>query len=978
MKKRKKKASSKRIIGEALDGLVVVWRETLKRPRRRALLVALALAFVVAMLVARVGTLRARIGGGAVLAAAIAAVAIVIAREERRWDDPRAVIARLAGRADPDRAARALRALTLLDEDGAPKDDPASTSHALARVHVARQLAALPHDAIVAEADRVARWTNVAAIALAVALVVLGGTHAFSVLEGVDVLVARDGAAPIGLPYVTDLTITTRPPEYLHQDERTRSAYGKLALPRGTLLTFRAEALHAGRRLVVTDGKNEVPFAFDGEGRVVARWPLADSVSLRIVARFGDVVVPEPEATEVTSIADEAPKVILEGAPKTISLASPDGKADIPIRYEVTDDHGLREVELVMTSGAREERRVLAKLDGETREDRGGSMLKPSTRFVRESHAPVLVRVEAKDNDAVTGPKWGKSEPITLLPPDVGEGEAARLDALRALRDVYVDSLAWRMENAPGKSATFLADEKRDGEGASRALDAALLSSGLPLPARLTTLLRTNQAKVDRALVAEQRAASAATHKEVVAKTETMVLVIDGIVRGLAHKDARAASKLLADVADDLAQGLADERASRDLAQAKARAEAAEHVLRGGQTQLARLGTLGRDLSGAVRAGLARVDRAGSGDLPHGELAARDLAERLRDADPSFGQRGGTGGHASGESGEGSGASGDEGGTGGEESEAERAFNEAAQDLEQLDQDHATEVGKAEQSLSRPLGDDDVKQMKEAAKPHAQAVRDAVKDLPTVGGGSDTWSSKGAAAREHAEQMARSLESGSPADAVESGKQARDAINEAKHIAARSRYRDWDDPTAAGAQKKLDDALQKLEPEIKWAEDQLEQMKKKAAERARGDLQKSGASERDIADRAQKLAEKSGRALPEDAVRSIERAERAAREAASALEQGDAENGTAKQREAQQALDAAKQSLGEQPRDEGELSGGNEGDGRDPSGGEADIPGADAHKGPEAFRKRVLRGLAEPSSSKNKDAIRRYAEGLLR
>ena len=47
-------------------------------------------------------------------------------------------------------------------------------------------------------------------------------------------------------------------------------------------------------------------------------------------------------------------------------------------------------------------------------------------------------------------------------------------------------------------------------------------------------------------------------------------------------------------------------------------------------------------------------------------------------------------------------------------------------------------------------------------------------------------------------------------------------------------------------------------------------------------------------------------------------------------------------------------------------------------GGQADIPTADQHKGPEEFRKRVLKGLAEPASSKHKDAITRYAEGLLR
>jgi hypothetical protein len=970
--RKRKKRSNARIIGEALSGLVVVWRDTLRGPRRRALLVALALAFVIAMLVARIGTLRARISAGAILAASVAGVVLVLVRERRRWDDPRTVIERLAGRADPDRAARALRALTLLDEDGEPKDT--STSPTLARLHVARQLAALPQDRIEAEAKRSARHTNVLAIALAVALLGLGGSHAFSVLEGADVLVARDGVAPVGLPYIDDLTLVARPPDYLHQEERRRAVYGHLAVPRGTLLTFRGEAVHAGRRLVVTDGKNEVPFVDDGGGKVVARWPVADSAPLRVVARFGDVVVPEPDATDVASIADEAPIVKLEGAPKTIALTSTEGQGDLPIRYEATDDHGLREVQLVLTSGTREERRVLAHLDGETRSDRGGSVLRPTRDpFIKRSHAPVRVRVEAKDNDPITGPKWGTSESFTLLPPDIGEAEATRLDGLRALRDAYVDALAWRMENAPGKSSTFLDDERRGADDVAQKLDRALLvPSGVAVPSRLQALLRSQQKKVDDALGAERRGATKATHDKVVKTTETMVLVIDGVVRGIARKDARAASKQLADVADDLANGLGDLRGGRDATQAKTRIEAGTTVLHGGEKQLARLGMLGRDLSGAVRAGLIRVDRGRSqGDLPHAELAARDLASRLREGDPSFGSRGGSGGHATGESGGGAQGS-QEGGDGDQPSEAERAFNEAVQDLEQLEQDHAGAMGKTEQALSKGLSDDEMKQLRDASKPHANAVREAVKDLPTVGGGSDTWSSKGAAARELAEQMAHSLESGSPDDAVQSGKQALMALDEAKRIAARERYRMWDDRGGDGADKKLDDAKKKLEPEVKWAEEQLDQLKKRAAERAGGELGKNGQDEQKLAERARKLAEKG--ALPDPSLEKLDDAARHAEEAADALKKGDAERGRQKQQDAQRELEAAKQALGDKPENEGEVD-----DGRDGlPGGQADIPKADAHKGPEEFRKRVLRGLSEPSSSKHKDAITRYAEGLLR
>lgn len=42
------------------------------------------------------------------------------------------------------------------------------------------------------------------------------------------------------------------------------------------------------------------------------------------------------------------------------------------------------------------------------------------------------------------------------------------------------------------------------------------------------------------------------------------------------------------------------------------------------------------------------------------------------------------------------------------------------------------------------------------------------------------------------------------------------------------------------------------------------------------------------------------------------------------------------------------------------------------------IPNAREHKGPEEFRRRVVRGLGQPASGALKDAVHRYAEGLLR
>jgi len=100
-----------------------------------------------------------------------------------------------------------------------------------------------------------------------------------------------------------------------------------------------------------------------------------------------------------------------------------------------------------------------------------------------------------------------------------------------------------------------------------------------------------------------------------------------------------------------------------------------------------RFGSLGRDLGEIVDADLARVKRGrGEQDFVHAELAARDLAARLREPDPSFGARGRTG-RGGGESGGGHGTPGEDGEDSGDE--VDQAQQEAEQDLERLAQDHA-------------------------------------------------------------------------------------------------------------------------------------------------------------------------------------------------------------------------------------------------------------------------------------------------
>ena len=972
---------------DSLRPLADGWRLTVRDPRRRLAIALVVLVGLGALLAARHGTTRARIAAGGVIAASFALVALAAYLERRSWSDPGRVIWRLAGRVDPERARRALRALSLVAPDPDRKQAVGSegTSAELARLHVARALAALPGDDIMSRARRVGLRLRAASLVVIVASGTLVVTSAWSLFEGADVLIARGGEAPVAMEWLDTLELSARAPDYLHIEEHQPEPYGKMALPFGTLLTFRGTATHAGRRVFLSDGDNEVPFVPDGSGRLVARWPIDKSVRLRVVARFGDVVIGEAHATDVTSVQDLAPIVKLEGAPKQIRLADDDdaqtagssgasaleNDGEIPIRYEASDDHGLREVHLVLRSGTREERRVLARLDGDTRFDRGGHVLRARDPFLKKSHAPVEVRVEAKDNDPLTGPKWGASEALTLVPPDVGEPEARRLEALRKLRDAFVDVLAWRigteMPNGGDAKRALLGEESRRQDESNELLETTLGTTyaGTHISLRLQAMLRGQMRKVVLAIAAETRTPSSNTRAGVVKATEKLVLVTDAVVRGLGQRDTRDAARQLAEVADDLALGASQRE------RGVARMDASTLVLRGGARSMHRLGSLGRDIGEIIETDLLRVERATSQtDMPHAELAARDLAARLREPDPSFGSQGRSG-QGGGESG---GGRGTPGGEDSEPDEAQQAFNEAAKDLEQIAQDHAGEIGQVEQAMNGAQTKDEMQQMMDEARKHAEAVRNATRDMPSVGGGSDSWTSKGAAGKEHSEQMAKSLEQGNPADAVASGKNALNALDEAKRIASRDR---WFGERDSESEQKIDDAKKKLEGEVKWAEQQLEALRKKAAERAGKELGEHGDAEDKLAERTGKLSDK-GRdqgAMPQAALDALDDAERAERDAAQALKQGDADKALDRQREAQRKLEMAKQALGD-PSSDGDRGG--DADDGTPDLQHADIPKADQHKGPEEFRRRVIHGLGQPSSGRLKDAVKRYAEGLLR
>jgi hypothetical protein len=448
-----------------------------------------------------------------------------------------------------------------------------------------------------------------------------------------------------------------------------------------------------------------------------------------------------------------------------------------------------------------------------------------------------------------------------------------------------------------------------------------------------------------------------------------LVLTVDAVVQGLASHDARGVARQLGELAGELARGALEAQSEESRAGGEQRMNAAMPVVAAGGRAMTRLGALGRDLGEIVAADLLRLDRAREkADFFHAELAARDLSVRLEQPDPSFGG-GRRSMRAGGESG---GAPGDEESADAAD-EADQAAAAAEQDLERLISEHAGQVHKTERTLSGALDSEEVQSLRKEAAAHAQAVRRAAHDLPVVGAGSDSWTGKGAAARDYAEQMARSLEAGRMGQATAGGRSAVAALDEARRVIAQ---RPWASPKDAAM--RVDEARRMLDVERKWAEAAETEMRKRAGQRARAPLAEVGEEEDRIGGRTRELAERGGEnsPLPEQVVDSLEGAEKAARRAGQSLRRGEGDEGLEQQREAQRELEAAEDALRGDGEESASSSRGDEGQ-NSLSRENVAIPSAADHKTPEAFRRRVMRGLGSGSSAALRDALRRYAEGLL-
>ncbi len=307
------------------------------------------------------------------------------------------------------KAARDERGKAARDERGLV----APISAAFVRAHVARMgvvAAAVDHRPALS-----ARPVRAAALGLAAALLLHGLFWLFGgerVRDAYRYLAFRPQAKAATLfatePIAGDISLTYRYPAHMHRPDKTiAETGGDIRAPKGTLVTVKAVADRDVARAFAMLGATAVPLTVSGRalsGTFLVQGP--GEWRFRYATPTGKTVAEGP-ARPIAIEPDEPPEVRITQPKAKLVI---EGKETITVGYAASDDYGLTKLELVYSlgRGTPEVHKRIASFVGMSRFQRGAVdwdlsalNLKPGDR--------VIYRIEATDNDDVSGPKVGVS-----------------------------------------------------------------------------------------------------------------------------------------------------------------------------------------------------------------------------------------------------------------------------------------------------------------------------------------------------------------------------------------------------------------------------------------------------------------------------------------------------------------------------------------------------------------------------------------
>jgi hypothetical protein len=265
-----------------------------------------------------------------------------------------------------------------------------------------------------------------------------------------------EGAVVSNEPLIGDVRISYSYPPYTGLPARVvEGSTGDIVAVKGTQVVLETKLLRRAREALLLLGDageaGEKPVEL-GEGRLRAAFKIEESGSYRVwLSPLLGRPVREARAHRIVAESDEAPRVEIFGPADRLELPTP---RPIEVGFSATDDYGLGAVELVYRVEDGPEQRIrLKEAAAGNRATQGRTVFEPNL----DRAAPgsrVSYRVEAKDNDGVSGNKTGSSRTLYIVIADPRESLDEQLLREREILDQLLDNLADRLEALDPESET--------------------------------------------------------------------------------------------------------------------------------------------------------------------------------------------------------------------------------------------------------------------------------------------------------------------------------------------------------------------------------------------------------------------------------------------------------------------------------------------------------------------------------------------
>ena len=789
-------------------------------------------------------------------------------------------------------------------------------------------------------------------------------------------------------------------PSYLGMRSRQLIDPTALDAPRGTTVELLITPRLPSRQGALRIGAASIRMSAAPNGKLFARFVVRESAPLALRVHSGRHWYEDSTKRSVRAIADAQPTAKLD---PPLGGTTVEAQATVPLRWTAGDDHALQVVELVIRSqdGEEQRRRLWSSLgaDKPLKNLEDEAQIAP-VDFGAQPGDVLLLWLEAKDGDVVSGPNVGISKSVSLEVATDAQQLSLKLPLLREALDGALDSLADRLETPlpeqPLQAEQRLSELRVAAEDWLAVLQALIASArkqpgetGIDVDQLQGVLDRMRrelgrEASVYRSGVRASRQWSDADAK-VVAEHERDVLLLSEMLAQALVDEARALTSELSQLKQHIGELLQRLKANNSPeAQRELLAEIAkaQRRLRELAQSLARLSNrvpsefINREALPQSEARNALEDMRSaveSGDLDSAERQLEllqqeidQLAEHIerggnRFREAHFGAR-------------------------------DRALDAARAQLGQLSAEQGRLSERTRGLLDRTSARAESRSGSNGASQEMQRAADELRNElselhdDSPGSAERPWVER---ARDRMRDAADAMRTGDLAEARRMAQAAGTSLEQAagsmEQDARMFPGHDNETLERARSASAAADKLRKLEQQLDRSLPQLgEYVGEGERRQMRGDVD----PQRSAREKAEKLGSQLGRGpegmpLSPQGERELQQAAEAMRRAERALDRGDPQSAGLAQDEASERLRQLDEDLKQKGRGAPKPQMGERRDGRGDGGleradGPVRIPGADEFSGPVQMRRKLLDAMREPAPQEYESAVERYYEELLR